>query len=644
MNLAPLPVRLKPYEDESLISFIKRLGLNNGMYETRPLIQILGASVDKLETMATEPFRLKRLATFSGIDKLTLEAMSYWPQEKRASFRGQPINREFLCIRHRRICPQCLRQAPYHRAIWDVAVFTHCILHGTKLLTRCPSCRSHLTWPTVSLTKCRCGQELSRLVLPRVARKKLGAVAAVQQALFAIAPCPIAALSPGDYLALVFKIGWYASGRTARPRPIKLAFGRQSLLPYLERGVQACQDWPHSFHALLDGVAKRAKSRPGRYGFIKQFGSLGDWALREHGALGVLLRRAFSVYLAANAILRIRTKRVSKPASSAAITLADAQRILDLPRYRVKAALVAMSAILSSDDRGKGAPVMVDTAAATRLLAELDALASRDQSRRMLGVSRKQMEYLLKGALPLAANNFAAGLLPYAVWTRQDLKDWVSRLCSHSGKIEGTTIPFPKAINLAIARGLDTSKFMTGVRSGRLRTQRRPAAPGLWAIEVSLNDLESLAPANAKSGYSIEEVARRLGVHRQVAYGLVNRGLLRPTGPRRARGRRIAEAALMEFRASYVIASELKVGEGYHKGWVADQLVKAGATPVFGPSVGGRQFIFRRSDVIRTARDAAGATAMPNDLRGAIQKLAGGTNGTPRTRRRGRICRIQQTD
>ncbi|MBY5357242.1 TniQ family protein [Rhizobium leguminosarum] len=52
-----------------------------------------------------------------------------------------------LSFRHRRFCPHCLADGPYHRVQWDIVVASHCSIHGTRLVDEVDGKKFGWWWP-----------------------------------------------------------------------------------------------------------------------------------------------------------------------------------------------------------------------------------------------------------------------------------------------------------------------------------------------------------------------------------------------------------------------------------------------------------------------------------------------------------------
>lgn len=66
-----------------------------------------------------------------------------------------------LLRRSRRVCPQCLRDAPWSRIEWEVRTVRACPIHRIELVSVCPNCKRPMGWASSTYMHCFCGQDLA---------------------------------------------------------------------------------------------------------------------------------------------------------------------------------------------------------------------------------------------------------------------------------------------------------------------------------------------------------------------------------------------------------------------------------------------------------------------------------------------------
>lgn len=79
-------------------------------------------------------------------------------------FMGHQLTRTYL-IRHTRpqLCPLCITETGYAKAVWDLSLTTACPTHKIRLIDRCPACDRRLAWRRPGLNVCWCNTPFSNL-------------------------------------------------------------------------------------------------------------------------------------------------------------------------------------------------------------------------------------------------------------------------------------------------------------------------------------------------------------------------------------------------------------------------------------------------------------------------------------------------
>ncbi|MEO3432314.1 TniQ family protein [Inquilinus sp. CAU 1745] len=597
-----------PEADESLVGFLIRLAEQNHIDNPLWLARLVGIPFATVDTAATTQFDLGLLSAASGVDPPSLERITYWrsTQEGHVRFLDHRLGREMVTLQHRRACPSCLLQAPYHRAVWDISVMTVCPDHAVRLIDRCPACRRRLGWSHGSILICRCGMDLRRAAAEKVPPAELAGVSHAHRMLGRPVRAesdgnvgePLASLGADETLSLLLHFGWFATGARLRPRPIKLSSTRADLHRLLDTGYRTCLAWPSNFDKYLDALSEGAAGRPGRYGLAKQFGPFIDWAWDPDGrdSLRTLLHDAVRMYLARRTFIHSRSGKVDHRGDT--LTLREAAHRLRRSIVRVHKVLERHGIIIVRDGRGRGAPIVVEMAAVSALRRDLDDLVGRDGARRLLGCPKDIAAVVLDEGFLRPVEGPAAELFGRTSWRRSDLVALLDRLerCADAATPAAHPIPLPRALRILESRGRKIKKELQAVIDGQFGPMAIEAgAVGLARILVDATICQKVL---GWSSLSIPETARELRLKEQVVYGLCNAGIIRTIREPHRRGRRITADEIWRFRETYVTASQLGLRRGCYCGRSADHLMERDITPVSGPTVdGGRQYLFRRCDV-----------------------------------------------
>src|SRR5690606_18766 len=258
-TIAQLPVRVRPMADESLIGYLMRAASENLLSGPPHLLKLARVRMASLEAIATRRRNLGKLAAFCGTDAHSLVRISYRPSCRRGNVNlpGFDLRREYVSVHRRRFCPQCLREAPYHRAIWDLSVASVCVRHRAYLHSQCPECESRLSWRSGSVDACKCGHVLSATKPKRASHQEVMGMAAILASLGhpdanLELEDPLRWVDPCSTISLLLTLGWFSTGHRRRPRSIKYALTAALSSQVFSDGFRICEWWSAYFYDFLD--------------------------------------------------------------------------------------------------------------------------------------------------------------------------------------------------------------------------------------------------------------------------------------------------------------------------------------------------------------------------------------------------------
>lgn len=154
-----LPVRPNPIPHESLRGYMLRVGTVNGSPSEKNFLKYFG--FPSTETLGPTPLDNKPYRYFAHALGLRLEDLSKWFNND--IFQQRVANNKTLLRINPRICPDCLRQQPFLKEIWDFTPFALCLQHHSELLDECPHCKSPLRWNRSHYLQCgTCDSALTR--------------------------------------------------------------------------------------------------------------------------------------------------------------------------------------------------------------------------------------------------------------------------------------------------------------------------------------------------------------------------------------------------------------------------------------------------------------------------------------------------
>jgi hypothetical protein len=305
MESANLLRTCRPFEDESLLGFLLRLAERNRYLSPSWIVEHIQGCYLSPKAIMQGALDLKKLSDLSFIPEEDLQNLVYWPVPEHDGlknlFLGGTLPR-YLLSDASRVCPECLREAPYARNIWDFALYTACPIHKTHLISICPSCGEHLSWFRKSVHLCSCGYDLR--LMP--AENRIASDFAISEHLLSLAegqapgdPSILAGLNLGDFSTLVTFFAGQIAGFTdsTGKRLISLPEAQRHLL--LESAYRLFHRWPNEFFDFLEqhrGTLFYDKFY--RSGLQKDFGTLYSGLYEVFaGSQYDFLREAFENYI-----------------------------------------------------------------------------------------------------------------------------------------------------------------------------------------------------------------------------------------------------------------------------------------------------------------------------------------------------------
>lgn len=265
---------LDPFEDESLIGFIFRASRRRPEFRSA---KELGGLNPSNRPSGKE---LKRLAGVIGTDKSLLAALCYGdPDLPFCVFHGVELPWGSLARAPedtRMVCPECLEESAYHRAIWDVAFISACPVHSAELLGHCPTCKKVLRWQGKSMTRCKCmrSADLTMVVTDRVGPADILATKVVHgflrdgrfgsEAAWARTLPPLRDLPDNRIIEFLYRLGVEALAEYQRHAFSFASLGKYTDRPHLAlaRGLQAAEAWPRAFSTYSTTPESACRARP----------------------------------------------------------------------------------------------------------------------------------------------------------------------------------------------------------------------------------------------------------------------------------------------------------------------------------------------------------------------------------------------
>lgn len=153
--------RVEPLLGESATGFLMRVSHLNGLQSLLELLKYVTGS----ESATVQYQHIPELAYFcrNTIDEmLQLSGYEKWVNaEPHWSLQSEWLTKSvFVQSRLSKVCPVCLAESPYLRALWALSFYNHCAWHDCQLIDRCPGCKRLLKWDRRRPEYCSCRQYL----------------------------------------------------------------------------------------------------------------------------------------------------------------------------------------------------------------------------------------------------------------------------------------------------------------------------------------------------------------------------------------------------------------------------------------------------------------------------------------------------
>jgi hypothetical protein len=589
-----------PAAGESLLGFAARLAARNGWDALPPFLNSLGLRVAAPSRLPFEEDAAGVIASAAGLQRDAVDDLRYRSAGSEAVFfLGHALPDWMVVTGMRRVCIACLKEQPFHRALWDCTLKTTCAGHAMFLRSACPSCQRDLGWQTTSVFHCACGFDL-RTAEGTPLDASLAEASSFIDEIFGCSTASsleaeLPPLDTGNLLQLLLQLGQLGSETDIALRPTHMIQQADRLAEVVAIGVQGLLPWPCSFHALLERIAARKEQRPGRFGMRKALGPAASWiaSLQESNPIGRVVLPEVRRHLDLQPCPEPTRMRLSYVTPGDRwITWTDAARRLGCSRARLEAALANAGVHLHKS--GRGQPTLVPASTLEAIQVEAADLIGLRSLARELGVRRDRVCGVLE-ALDIRAETSAAAILTSTpTWSRKAVSDAIARRAEE--RASACSLPlltFGKAAGRLVRLGLDWRAVCTALLGSAKPAALFGEGVGLRRLWYPKWEVEQLVPQG--ESFSVTEAAARIRVNAELGYLLVKFGLLRSElGPR---GHAVTPEAIQTFLETYLLVGQLGLDHGHCRGWTSARLLAAGCKPVLGAAQGSRHMVFLRRDV-----------------------------------------------
>lgn len=634
-------------QGESLIGFILRLTELN-YYDKPSRITSLAGLPNIFAITPSAPMNLTLLAKLADVPLEELQCRTYSalrhhssPFTGVVSFFGHPVAHSIIRNENTKICPICLQEFGYCRAVWDLLPVTTCPLHGCLLMRHCPNCKNRISSKRRKLGACGgCNFDwrnsavtlvdvteirLSNLVHQRLqlpVSTKPGAVCADHNPLVFL-----------DLLCLFTAVLFLAgecegfrdiAGRTWDSRG-------EDLDPHtsIVKAMSIFNQWPYGFWGLLDELRYEDEegNRPGVKGIFGEF--YRTLFARLTSRPFEFMRSAFRHYLEENPIFRSDERRSTiGRACKKYLSKPEAQRRLGGARM-VNSLIQAGKLKTITARTSKNRKVVLVEAKGARIVQRQFATSlNTKETAKKLGISGQSVTDLIeqKCLQPLRGPSVDR----YPSWrfkpaTINDLKRKIRKRIVEQNT-DSETITFHHALKIVQRIGYDVGKFVRALLDGQIAPcNSNPGGKILKDLNFSKRQISQWADQivenlNGDSVY-VKEAACILKLNAGAVISMCTSGLIDGQQARgyARKGFLISRRSLQDFSANHVRAADLANGLNTNSATIIKILAAKGIKPITAIRRDKHpQYIFRKEDVqnvawvqVRNEINVRGLRSMP---------------------------------
>jgi len=258
------PGNVIPQRGESLIGLAHRLASVNALPHFRVLADDIGHSYDSTVLSDDSVAALAIKAGTSASDIANRQLLRH-PSSKNGSVTlcEDEFQQDMVHIRCSRLCPECVADGRPHLLNWQFDAITHCLIHRTPLIAKCPTCETDLTWRRKRYDLCRRGHDICIPARTAEDNLDLAGMTFVDNMLNELRGIPsrrgrrasgIPKLDCSQTIVLLTflaQIALYDPSENARP----LRFDRPRRRDFLSVGLSLAQEWPQRFVKHVTAIA-----------------------------------------------------------------------------------------------------------------------------------------------------------------------------------------------------------------------------------------------------------------------------------------------------------------------------------------------------------------------------------------------------
>ncbi|WP_299734234.1 TniQ family protein [uncultured Endozoicomonas sp.] len=278
-----------PFEDECLISYLIRVAGGNGLKSPSTVISIAGGGMKNNRLAAKNIFtgkaEVKAIAKSLNLPVCVIKQLCFTHRPRSDSYIIDDIEIPAQLVRfhHPRICPGCIRDYGYARAIWNIAAITACPEHRCNLIDENSDKTTRLNWYRGDLDQFQDKEKihlyLGRPVTQQSLKMSKKIISWKNDSSYLLHQ-ELEMLNSSDFLTLLYWLSlWKFRSKNnekelSSGKPSIQSWTNKELSNFFLKGWSILERWPNGYYELLDYYAKNPMSSKGSSGIMKCFRDL----------------------------------------------------------------------------------------------------------------------------------------------------------------------------------------------------------------------------------------------------------------------------------------------------------------------------------------------------------------------------------
>lgn len=589
VRLDTLPVRPAPFIDESAAGYLRRLAVRNGY-------SCMGDFLSANDYVASASI----VWPASGVLEKVVEVLP-----RRHIHTSAKIETHTL-YQYARYCPFCLTAHGYWRTVWEHALAPVCIEHHVKLIGHCHKCEKPLLTSQIGLDTCDCGTSLVKAIeaapveagVIALGRLLLGKPDPETNAVLGL-PNELAGLESIELVQLVLFLGAYRQfGKQAKPRKLAFKSNIDIAFALLDGAAQTLMQWPSGISALVKSYLKSE----GSVRSVRQ--RLGYLYIGIHKEFTTpsfeFLRNAFNQYVLSNwpDLIDQKSRWITNVVHDQQfVSGTRVAKNLGVPLRYLREWIATQQLEGTIRHLPSGRAQLALRKGQEQKIAQLSRVFNLTEAAIYMGLPEKRLRELLEagvihGRAPVAG----------AQWRIDpaDIEQFMSALyrCAKVSKEETRRyLSLDHILRYRWTQNVQFNELVGGLLSGVVSfVAPEGADKNLNALHIDVDSFNRWSAGGCED-LTVPVLAKRLAIKQEVAYHLINRGIIHAIGTGRS-GARVTSAALRQFQDDYCFAREVAKQLRTSPRSAIAQLDGLGISAAASPAIDGcRQYLYRRSDV-----------------------------------------------